>query len=74
MTSSTVARLNITLPKVLARRLRSKGNVSAYIARSVEARLEAEAKARAALSLAQAYREAANETEEDWDALAGDGL
>lgn len=75
MIPGTAERINITLPRALAKRLRKKGNVSAFIARSVEARLEAEAQLRAAEALAAAYRAAAKErTEDDWDTLAADGL
>lgn len=72
--AATVERLNITLPKPLAKRLRKKGNLSAYIARSVEASLDEEAKERARAALAAAYRDAAREEDDDWDATAGDGL
>ena len=48
MPNSTVERMNITLPKKLAKRLRKEKNVSAFIAKSVEARLEQQAQERAA--------------------------
>ena len=74
MAYSTVERFNITLPKALAKRLRGKKNVSAFIAESVQARLDEEAKARTEATLAEAYSAAADEEDRDWDSTAGDGL
>lgn len=70
-------RLNITLPKNLALRLKAKGNKSAFIAEAVREKLDAEEKRRQQEELARAYRESARRDRrllEDWDILAGDAL
>lgn len=74
---NTHLRLNITLPKDLARRLRAKSNRSAFIAAALREKLDAEDAARREAELAAAYRESASEDLEllkEWDTALGDGL
>lgn len=71
------SRFNITLPRSLAERLRSKPNKSAFIAMALEEKIFAEEKEHQNAELALAYRAAALECAdliEDWDAISGEGL
>lgn len=70
-------RLNITLPKSEADRIRNLPNKSAFIAQAVREKLEAEEKVRREDELARAYRNACQEEAgiiADWDSVAGDSL
>jgi len=70
-------RLNITLPKDVADRLRVKQNKSRFIAQALREKLDLEESAGRIRELAEAYRRASNEERElaeDWDGLAGDAV
>ncbi len=70
-------RLNITLPRALAARLRAVTNKSRFIAEALSEKFGAEQAARLSDALAEAYREESVEERklaDDWDAVTGDGL
>lgn len=74
---NTHLRLNITLPKDLARRLRAKSNRSAFIAQALREKFDAEDAARREAALAEAYRQSAAEDlriAKEWEPTLGDGL
>lgn len=70
-------RLNITLPKSVADRIRNLPNKSAFIAQAVREKLEADEKIKKEEELAKAYQSASREEAgilTDWDSLAGDSI
>lgn len=70
-------RVNITLPRSLVERLRSKPNRSAFIAEAVREKLARDERAKEEVALARAYREAARASGKaaaDWDDLLGEDL
>ena len=70
-------RLNITLPKDVADRLRNKPNKSRFIAQALREKLDSDAGVGRIRELAEAYRQASSEEREladDWDSLAGDAI
>ncbi|MBI4057377.1 MAG: hypothetical protein HY399_07535 [Elusimicrobia bacterium] len=70
-------RLNITIPKKDAARLKAKSNKSAFIAEAVREKLDLEEKNLKEQELAQAYREVSREEAgllKDWDSVSGDSL
>jgi metal-responsive CopG/Arc/MetJ family transcriptional regulator len=70
-------RLNITLPRDLASRLRKYPNRSAFIAEAVREKLAGEERNARNDRLANAYRVAAQEDEDlrsEWENVTGDAL
>ena len=70
-------RMNITLPKEDAERLKRIANKSAFIAQAVRDKLDAAEAASKEEELAKAYSAAAKEDSllsDEWDAVNGDGL
>ena len=71
------SRLNITLPKELARRLDKVPNKSRYIAEAIGAKMGEEESRHRLDALAEAYKLSASEDARlaaEWDATSGDGI